>query len=434
MPEATLEAGALKTPNSSRATDTNSAKQLEVLFLYTHPLPEVGTIIDHVEALTTGSRHRVHRVNMIGELPPRLDLNRFDVIVIHYGIVISLENHLCAESFARIKSAAPLKAVFIQDEYRHVNATVQAIKDLGIKVLFTCVPEPEIEKVYPKENLPGVRKVNVLTGYVSTGMMVQGRPKPLKDRQIDVGYRARVVPTWLGQLGREKWRIGERFNEDAKAYNLRCDISVREEDRLYGSDWDNFLLNCKAVLGVESGASVFDFSGGIQSQVEAAEATDPNLMYEELEQRFFPGLEGRIRLNQISPRCFEAASRGTLMILYEGEYSGRLEPGRHYVALKKDHSNMDDVVRILNDETKAQAIADCAFEEVAGADKNSYHAFSQLVDDTLSKAQFCHSRSSFKPYEPAELFFAKFNSWASRVRFFKRRLGYVLRIKMGLNI
>ena len=152
MPEATVDAGSLKTPNSSSATGTNPAQKLEVLFLYTHPLPEVGAIIDHVEALTTGSRHHVHRINMIGELPPRLDLDRFDVIIIHYGIIISMANHLCAESFARIKAASPMKAVFIQDEYRHVNATVQAAQDLHINVLFTCIPETEFEKVYPEES------------------------------------------------------------------------------------------------------------------------------------------------------------------------------------------------------------------------------------------------------------------------------------------
>jgi len=422
MPEAAVESDASKVSNGLPSSAKKSAKQLEVLFLYTHPLPEVGAIIDHVEALTTGSRHRVHRVNMIGELPPRLDLDRFDVIVIHYGIVISMANHLCAESFVRIKAASPVKAVFIQDEYRHVNATVQAIKDLHINVLFTCVPEAEFEKVYPEEKLPGVRKVNVLTGYVSTGMLKTSRPKPLKDRRIDVGYRARVLPVWLGQLGREKWRIGERFNEDAKAYKLRCDISVREEDRLYGDAWDSFLADCKAVLGVESGASVFDFSGEIQSQVASAEAANPDLTYEELEKRFFPNLEGRIRLNQISPRCFESAARGTLMILYEGEYSGRLQPWQHYVPLKKDHSNMAEVVQTLRDESKAQAIADRAWEEVACATENSYRSFSLMVDDVLENEVADQPRRQFQQYTRAIFACASVRSAKSKMIFLKRHI------------
>ena len=424
MPEATVEAGSLKTPNSSSATGTNPAKQLEVLFLYTHPLPEVGTIIDHVEALTTGSRHRVHRINMIGELPPRLDLDRFDVIIIHYGIIISMANHLCAESFARIKAASPMKAVFIQDEYRHVNATVQAVQDLYINVLFTCIPVTEFEKVYPEEKLPGVRKVNVLTGYVPSRMLQSSSPKPLKDRQIDVGYRARVLPAWLGRLGREKWLIGERFKEDAKAYKLRCDISVHEADRLYGDDWDSFLVNCKAMLGVESGASVFDFTGEIQTKVSAAESAEPEVAYEELEKRFFPSLDGLIRLNQISPRCFEAAARGTLMILYEGEYSGRLKPGRHYVELKKNHSNVADVIAILQDEKQAQAIVDRAWKEVACAPENSYETFTDSIDTIIYEEWEKHPKRTVASYSDQEFIRDSARSLKAKLIFLKCYLGW----------
>jgi len=401
-----------------------SDQQLEVLFLYTHPLPEVDTILDHVEALTTGSRHRVRRVSMLGELPPRLDLDRFDAIVIHYSITVCLPNHLCPESFARIQGAAPLKVLFIQDEYRHVDATVKAIGALGINVLFTCVPEQEIEKVYAEEKLPGVRKVNVLTGYVSSGLIGRKCPTPLGGRPIDVGYRARRLSAWYGELGREKWLIGERFEKDAEVFGLKCDISSREADRLYGHEWDSFLLNCRAVLGVESGASVFDFSGEIQAQVEAAEAADPNLVYAELKQRFFPSLEGRIRLNQISPRCFEAAARGTLMILYEGEYSNRLQPGRHYVVLKKDHSNIKEVIDTIKDDERAQAIVDRAREEVAMANENSYKAFSLLVDEVVAAEWRGRSAKKISPYSNWEFKHAVARSWSTRLAFVKRHLGW----------
>ena len=52
-------------------------------------------------------------------------------------------------------------------------------------------------------------------------------------------------------------------------------------------------------------------------------------------------------MNVISPRCFEAAALRTLMVMYEGEYAGILEAGRHYVELKRDHSNIDEVVSAI---------------------------------------------------------------------------------------
>ena len=104
-----------------------------------------------------------------------------------------------------------LKAIFIQDEYRFVDATIAAMREIGIDVLFTCVPEPEIEKVYPSERLPGVTKVNVLTGYVPEHLLNKA-VLAYQDRPIDVGYRARKVPAWLGELGREKYEIGRSLS------------------------------------------------------------------------------------------------------------------------------------------------------------------------------------------------------------------------------
>ncbi|SVD63008.1 uncharacterized protein METZ01_LOCUS415862, partial [marine metagenome] len=206
-------------------------------------MPAPDAIVDHVNALTIASKHEVRKLNIIQELPPRLDLNRFDVIMIHYTLAICLKNHLNEATIKRIGAAIPLKVVFIQDEYRHVNATIQAMRELGVEILFTIAPEQAIERIYSQEKLPGVRKVNVLAGYVSPQMLKAGTPPPSRGRPIDVGYRSRRLPAWLGELGQEKWRIAERFLADAKEYGLDCDISNSEEDRIYGPKWGHFLVS-----------------------------------------------------------------------------------------------------------------------------------------------------------------------------------------------
>jgi hypothetical protein len=93
--------------------------------------------------------------------------------------------------------------------------------------------------------------------------------------------------------------------------------------------------------------------------------------------------EGRIRLNQISPRCFEAAALGTLMVLYPGLYSGVLEPWRHYVPLEKDHSNMDQVVRTIRDRDTWERITKQARQEVALNPRYGFRAMVEQVDDGL---------------------------------------------------
>jgi hypothetical protein len=222
--------------------------------------------------------------------------------------VAALDTYLNPTARDRIARFDGLKVQFIQDEYRFVNATVEATRRLGIDVLFTCVPEGEIEKVYG--GLDGVRKVSNLTGYVPEGLVHLAVPQ-LAERPIDIGYRARKLPYWLGSLGVEKWQIAEGFLAATRSSGLAHDISSDEDSRLYGRKWVRFLTQCKSVLGVESGASVFDFTGEIKKHVEEFVAEKPDASFEEVRARCFAEEEGKIRLNQISPRCFEAAALRT---------------------------------------------------------------------------------------------------------------------------
>lgn len=345
-----------------------------------------AAIHDHLEALTEGSRHNSFMLPLSGEKPlGAYELEFFDVLVIHYTLVMKDKVLLTPDQRVRIAQFPGVKAAFIQDEYRFVDETVAALAELNIDLLFTCVPEEEIEKVYPAAKLPRLRKINVLTGYVPAELLGR-RTRPIAERPIDVGYRSRRVPDWLGELGWEKYYISERFAEDAPRYGLNVNISCREEDRIYGDAWIQFFSDCKAALGVESGASVFDFTGEIQKNVDEYKELHPEATFHELQRLFFADEEGRVRLNQISPRCFEAAALKTLMILYEGDYSGRLVPWRHYVPLKKDHSNMDEVVSVLRDPERAQAIVDATYTEVACNPINSYQALSDCFDDHVSQA------------------------------------------------
>ncbi len=324
-------------------------------------------------------------------MPAQLDLDRFDAILIHYSVYTLDDRHLDEEAKAAIRRFAGLKGLFIQDEYRRVNDARKAIRSLGIRLLFTCVPEPEVEKVYPAALMPGVRRISTLTGFVPAGLVSRVVP-PIATRPIDVGYRARKLPYHLGRLGLEKWEIVPRFLEATRESALNCDLSFDEERRIYGKEWIRFVTSCKAVLGTESGASVFDFTGKIEKHVDDYLRVYPGATFAEVSNKFFAQEEGRIRLNQISPRCFEAAALRTAMVLFVGDYSGVLTPWRHYVPLAKDFSNIDEVVRTLHDPAKLQCIANHAYEEVACNPRYSYARFVHEVDRVLSE-----EASEFRP-------------------------------------
>ena len=375
---------------------------LKILLLHDNPPYTANTIRDHIRAITKISRHQYFCISMLGNIPSKVNLNRFDVLMIHYTLVVSHEEYLTQGSRDRIKEFTGLKLMFIQDEYRFVDKTIHAMQEMKISLLFTNFPEEEFENVYPKYKLPNLKLVNVLTGYVPDHLLNYHPPLP-SQRKMLVGYRANKVPAWLGELGEEKIRIGERFKIDAFRYpDLECDISLQQSDRIYGRAWIKFLMKCRAVLGVETGASVIDFTGEIQNRVENALFENPSISFRELQNKYLKNLEYKIKLNQISPRCFEAIALKALMILYEGEYSNRLTPWKHYIPLKKDHSNMSEVVEALMDDNLCDTIANCAFKEIALDEKNTYKHFANIIDKSIETAFSDEMLSKFNGYSNLE--------------------------------
>lgn len=345
-----------------------------------------ATITDHLDAIEFASGHAVHRLIVHGELPLELDLEWFDAMVLHYSLAIAIDESLSPVARYRIRHFRGLKAVFLQDEYRWVECTLDALDYMRVQILFSCLPEGELARVYSSRRLPHLQcRERVLTGYVPERLLGLRTPD-YAYRPVDVGYRARRLSAVCGTLGREKHLIAEKFEPAARAAGLTVDISCAEHDRLYGEAWIGFVQSCKAMLGTESGASVMDYSGLLAGTVAAHEAREPDTPFERLRELYFPSVDGEIRMNQISPRCFESAALRTLMVLYEGEYSGILVPWRHYVPLRKDHGNQDEVIAAVRDHALWVEITELAYREVAANPAWSYAAFGRRVGQVLNEA------------------------------------------------
>jgi hypothetical protein len=378
-------------------------KKLEVLLLCIYDTTNAQTVRDHIDALRFKTGHRVRILSGADNFPSDLDLARFDVVIIHYGLVLSSELYVSASTREKLRQFAGVKIVFVQDEYRWVNRTIQALNYIRADALFTCVPEKEIEKVYAAAATPTIKKVNTLTGYVPANLLRQP-VLDYRDRPVEVGYRGRKLSGLFGETGQLKWTIVPGFLEAARPYQLACDLSYLESDRLYGSEWVEFLRSCRAVLGVESGTDVFDFTDELRQEIYQFEAENPDAPFASIQEKFLSGHPHIIPINQISPRCFEAAAMRCLMILYEGEYSGVLEPWRHYVPLKKDHSNIAEVVAVLRDQASWRSIVDCAYNEVACNPAWSYDSFADRVGQEM-KSVF--AQKGLKPCTP----YSDFEFW-----------------------
>jgi len=355
---------------------------LNVLILCEFNFCHIGTVSNHLEAFKLYSRNNVFVLDSCSTAALEIDLNQFDIVVLHYSLVILDQRYIPMTLVKRLRAFVGYKVLFIQDEYRGVDSTVEAISDLGIHLIYSVINEDTIDAVYHHQGIRHVRRKTTLTGFVPEQLTTRSVPD-YQNRPIDVGYRARRAPSWLGYFAQEKWLIGEHFKRDAKHYGLVYDIECAENKRLYGEKWVNLITNCKAMLGTESGASFIDFSGAVQAFVEDFELANPEISFEEIREQFLEGRDGDITIHVISPRSFEAAALRTLMILYPGSYSGILEPWRHYVPLERDHSNIDEVVTLLRDPGRAQEIIDAAYYEVAMNPAYSFRSMVETFDNDL---------------------------------------------------
>lgn len=367
---------------------------LNVLVLYDPKSVFVSTIKEYLSAFAKYSEHSIHYVPATNDYCFDVQLEQYDVVVINYSLRVSVVtgNYTISSLMARKLAAyTGLKVLFMQDEYETTNVAINWIKQLGIQLVYTCVPEEYLEDVYAELLADNVQFIQTLTGYVPEGL--QSFPAtPLADRELDIAYRGRNLPYWYGELGQEKEMIGIKMKEYAQHFHLKTDIEWTEEKRIYGDGWYDFLASAKATLGTESGSNLFDFTGEISKQITEYLHAQPSATYAEVHEKFLKPYDGKIRMNQISPKIFEAICLKTALILFEGSYSGVVEPDKHFIPLKKDFSNIDEVIKKLKDESYLESLVQRAYSDIIKSGNYSYQYFMQEFDQSL--IEHIHSSST----------------------------------------
>jgi hypothetical protein len=278
-----------------------------------------------------------------------------------------------------------IKLLFIQDEYDTTETARQWIEKLRLDTVYTCVPEDALEFVYPKARFPKTEFVQTLTGYVPEDPSLDSFRRPMAERDLRIFYRGRDLPHQYGLLGREKYTIGLDVKRLADERGIPVDIAVDSASRIYGNAWYQRLASARATLGTESGSNIFDFDGSLAEKSREL----ASLPFEEVHGRYLAAHEGPVRMNQISPKIFEAIRVRTALVLFEGTYSGVVQPGRHFIPLKKDYSNISDVFAKLEDIPFLEDLTARAYDEVVASGKYNYKQFvgdfDQHIDAKIKK-------------------------------------------------
>ncbi len=285
------------------------------------------------------------------------------------------------EPLSYLKNLNVIKVTNPQDEWIHTKVLNKFINDFNITHVFSVAPESEWKKIYNEVNFAKVRFHSVLTGYLEdkTIEKIDAITQSVFNPAIDIGYRAYKAPPWLGSHGFLKTKIADIFIEEAPKAGFRIDISTEEKNTFLGDDWFKFMANCKYFIGVEGGSTVIDPDGDIFVKGTEYEKENPNASFAEFEKNCFPNMDGNLNLVAISPRHLEACAAKTCQVLIEGEYNGVLEPNVHYIELKKDFSNLQEVFSKMKNDTLRKNMVERAYKDIVRSKKYSYLTYTDLI-------------------------------------------------------
>jgi hypothetical protein len=66
-------------------------------------------------------------------------------------------------------------------------------------------------------------------------------------------------------------------------------------------------------------------------------------------------------------------------VLVEGDYNGILKPGRHYLEVKRDFSNVEEVLRDMQRDDLRSQITERAYDDIVASGQYTYQKFVDFV-------------------------------------------------------
>jgi len=281
----------------------------------------------------------------------RLHTGRFDAIVLLHSVFSNQQILRGPLLWALAISKVP-KAYFIGNEYKLMPEKLSFCRLLGVSLLITQANDKRVLELYKKSLGCEVACVP------NTGVdLTIFTPKSSQaDRFIDIGYRSFASTWYLGN--NEKSEIAEFFKSNAQRLGVNVDISLDPMHRFDTVGYAAFLNRCRAQIGTEAGGDYFELTDLTRLRVNEYIDTQSEASWPEVKLKFFANYGPSVPIRIISGRQVEAAACKTVQILFEGRYNQHLEPDVHFIPLRKDFTNIDDVlIKLQNKDYCAQITA-----------------------------------------------------------------------------
>lgn len=258
--------------------------------------------------------------------------------------------------------------IFFGNEYREMSMKIAFARAIGAEFIASQLPMGAAQWLYAgcgARVLPAPQALNPVLYRPSDG------PRP-----IDVGFRGDLYADLYALGDIERTTILRYFDEQAERLGLTKDIAFT---RLPREQWSEFLGQCKGIVGAESGTAFLERDDRTQQAVNRYVKDHPAATFEEVHARFYRDYANPVSGKAVSSRHFESIGTQTCQLLVEGFYNGILKADEHYIAIKKDLSNIQEAVRRFKDEGYRRAMVQRAYEYVMHG-----HTYAHRVESLVS--------------------------------------------------
>ena len=264
--------------------------------------------------------------------------------------------------------------VFVGNEYNLLDDKLAFIRESGAEFVASQLPIESARWLYA-----GCPDAHVLAMPHALNPSLY-HPVAGSARTTDVGFVGAQYPAFIGD--RERAHILEYFAHHGGELGLVTDIRHSNMPR---QQWAAFLNGCKAVVGAEAGTYYLDRSGTLIPEIERFQRERPDAGFDEIFDRYFRDRPTGVSGKAISSRHFEPIGTRTAQILLEGHYNGILHADEHFIAVKKDLSNVREAVDRFRDTGYREAMVARTYDYVL--DQHTYaHRVSALIDAVASPA------------------------------------------------
>jgi len=127
---------------------------MRILILYNAGQTYTSTVFEHLDSFRRFSIHEWHYLHYTKFNAEHHNLSGYQAFFIHYSVRLPFDQ--ISESTAKALSEyRGIKGLFIQDEYDNVKRTKYWLNKILFDIVFTVVPQKNINEVYPGRPLPG---------------------------------------------------------------------------------------------------------------------------------------------------------------------------------------------------------------------------------------------------------------------------------------